>query len=292
MRRGSGRCLPRWSRAVRSGGDGMRLRIVTATRGESPFWRETVDSVAAAVAAGGGARDACDHVVVAPAAWAVREAGRTPGLTMVAERGVGLYAAINQGLRAAPGEWDAFTWINDDDVLRVPEFSRLQEMMARDAGVDVAYGRVAMIDREGRRVGGIPVATRPEDLGALLAGRVIPLAQPGTIIRRRLWERLGGLDETYRFAGDMDFFARALAAGARFGFVAAEVAAFRLVAGQLSKQRDEVAAETARCVRPLAGALGGAAALLRFRLANIGVYAERVRRHGFVSMRGLYDRTQ
>ena len=89
----------------------------------------------------------------------------------------------------------------------------------------------------------LPVARRGQDLPALLARGIMPLAQPGTVIRRSLVERLGGFDETFRSAGDLDFFVRALAAGARFEFVDARVADFRLHAGQLSKNRAEVEAK-------------------------------------------------
>ncbi|MES1166795.1 MAG: hypothetical protein ABUL68_02235, partial [Pseudomonadota bacterium] len=156
---------------------------------------------------------------------------------------------------------------------------------------DVMFGRVALIDGRGARLGELPVAHRGRDVAPLLARGIVPLAQPGTVIRRSVWEKLGGFDETYRVAGDLDFFVRAILAGARFEFAGARVAAFRLSAGQLSKRREEVEAETRRALAPLAFAPRSLAALGRFRLGNLGVYLERVRRHGWVSMRDLYDRT-
>lgn len=264
----------------------MKLRIVTATRGESPYWPETARSVAASAASD-------EHVVVCPEARIPDMVAARPGaLLAVVESAPGLYPKLNQGLRMPPGPWDAFTWINDDDRLCAPGFGVLREEFAQRPGVDVMFGRVELIDRHGGRVGELPVARHPGDLAALFAGGIIPFAQPGTIIHRRIWERLGGLDESYRIVGDMDFFVRALAAGARFAFVNVVVAAFRLSAGQLSKRRDEVAAETSRALASLAGTPVSPAARLRFRRGNLGVYLERLRRHGWVSMRELYDRTE
>lgn len=263
----------------------MNLRILTATRGESPYWQETVDSVARAAAT-------AEHVVICPVDRIPALVSARPGcLTAVAQAAPGLYPKLNQGLRQPPGSWEAFTWINDDDRLCAPGFGALCAAGARQPEIDILFGRVDLIDRHGRRVGELPVARRPADLAALFAANVIPFAQPGTIIRRGICEKLGGLDETYRIVGDMDFFARALAAGARFAFTNAVVAEFRLSAGQLSKRREEVAVETSRALAPLAGTPASVGARLRFRVANLGAYLERVRRHGWVSMRELYDRT-
>jgi hypothetical protein len=261
----------------------MKLRVVIATRGNSPFFKEAVASIKSACPEAG-------QVMVCPAAG-VPSIAAGAGAVVLPETGTGLYAALNQGWRA-PGEWEAFTWLNDDDLLLAPGFGGLLEALARQPGVEVAYGRVQLIGARGETIGSHPVARRGSDLPALLARGIMPLAQPGTVIRRSLIERLGGFDETFRSAGDLDFFVRALVAGARFAFINARVANFRLHAGQLSKHRAEVEAETARAVRPLAGTPRRLAALLRFRLGNAGAYCDRVRRHGFRSMRELYDRTE
>ena len=215
---------------------------------------------------------------------------RAPG-GFTRDRQCGLYAALNQGWRA-PGAWEAFTWLNDDDLLSAPGFGGLLETLAERPEVDVTYGRVRLIGAQGKTLGALPVSHRGSDLTALLARGIMPLAQPGTVIRRNMIERLGGFDESYRLAGDLDFFARALAAGARFAFVNLWVASFRLHAGQLSKRRAAMEEETANALRPFAGRPHSLAALLRFRLGNVGVYGDRVRRHGWVSMRELYDRTE
>ncbi|HVU26041.1 MAG TPA: glycosyltransferase, partial [Opitutus sp.] len=216
---------------------------------------------------------------------------RFPAAKIVAEPDAarGMYAAINAGAAAAR-EWEAITWINDDDEL-APGFAAAVAALGKRGESGIVYGRVELIDADGARVGELPVARRPGDLAALLARGIVPLAQPGTLIRRDAWERLGGVDATYRLAGDLDFWVRAVRAGVKFEFVNKIVARFRLAAGQLSKRRDDMAAETRRALAPLAGATRAAGALWRFRVGNIGAYLERLRRHGWVSMRELHDRT-
>ncbi len=258
----------------------MKLRIVMATRGESPYLADAVTSVRSAA-------PAAELVIVAPAAKAAELKRAADRARVISESGSGLYSALNQGARAE-GEWDTLTWLNDDDLLRAPGFGTLLPK-----GVTgISFGRVELIDGRGGRVGEIPVARRGEDIGPLIASGIMPLAQPGTVIAREAWERCGGIDDSYRLAGDLDFFARAVRAGVAFTYVSATVAAFRLRAGQLSKRSTEMAEETVRARGRLGGVMPSRAARWRFRWGNLGVYFERVRRQGFVSMQQLTDQTE
>jgi succinoglycan biosynthesis protein ExoU len=256
----------------------MTLRVITATRGMSAHLAATVASVAAVP----GAR----HILVAPAAAGADLARKFPGLTVLAENGTGLYAALNTGLDA-PGDEALVTWINDDDLLVAPGLAAALAGLAADAALGAVYGRVELIDADTRRLGELPVAHRAADLLPLLAAGLMPLAQPGTVFRRSALAPLGRFDPSFRLAGDLDLFVRALRAGVGFGFVDAVVARFRLHGGQLSKDEVAAALEHARIVETLPR--GPAfAPRLRFRGANLRVYLERVRRHGFVRMQSLY----
>jgi hypothetical protein len=203
-----------------------------------------------------------------------------------------MYAALNAGLAAAADEpWDWFSYLNDDDLWNA---DGMRVAIARTTtpanNADVLYGRVRLIREHGEPAGKLPIARRPDDLRALLRRGVIPFAQPGTLVRRSLLEKIGGFDASFRFAGDLDLMVRALMAGARFAFVPAVVAAFRLRAGQLSKDEAAVAVEKTRALMPLqqAGAQSGAVALWRFRAGNFGVYVDRARRHGWRRMQDVY----
>ena len=256
----------------------MSLRVITATRGESAHLAATVASAAAVP----GAR----HILVCPLAARDGLAGKFPACTVLAEAGDGLYAALNTGL-AAPGDEELVTWINDDDVLVSAGFAVALGLFATDPALGAVYGRVTMIDATGRRLGALPVAHRPADLLPLIAAGLMPLAQPGTVFRRRAVAGVGAFDGLFRLAGDLEYFVRALRAGVRFAFADAEVAQFRLHGGQLSKDEAAAAAEHARIVAALPRQPAGAAHW-RFRWANLPVYLERVRRHGFVNMKSLY----
>lgn len=257
----------------------MTLGVITATRGISAHLDETVRSVCAL---GPGAR----QVLVCPAGRQAELAARFPGAEIVIEEASGLYAALNTGL-ARVRDAEAFTWVNDDDVLGAAGVAAALARLEAYPAVGVVYGRVGLMEETGRRLGELPVARRPADLAALLAGGIMPLAQPGTIIRGSVVPVVGGFEAGYRLAGDLDYFVRAWRAGVGFGFVDVEVARFRLRAGQLSKDEIAVAAEFARAVAGLP-ADAGRGARWRFRWDNRMVYLERLRRHGFVRMQSLY----
>jgi glycosyltransferase involved in cell wall biosynthesis len=258
-------------------GSSMRVLVVTPTLGSSPWIEDTVASVAA--------HASCKHVLVAPAAATDELQRRFPQLTVVPEPGGGMYAAINAGLKAVR-EWDACTYINDDDLL-LPRFA--QVVRAADTTAPrVAYGGVRLINTHGKRIGAIPTCPFPSLNRRLYAQRVEPVYQHGTVITRAVIDQLGGFDESLRFCGDSEFLARACVAQVPFVCATSKpVAAFRLRAGQLTKNLPVMLEEHHRLYDkhqlPQPVTLSHRWARLVFRAANIPVYVERIARHGFLS---------
>lgn len=262
----------------------MKLRVITPTLGTSRWLAETIASVAACT-------HGAEHVLVAPAAKTAELLARFPHVHVVAESGSGMYAAINAGLEAA-GAWDAFTYLNDDDLL-LPGFARvLTTAKSRDPATKLlVYGGVRLVNGSGMRVGSIPISSAPQLNRALYALRLEPVYQHGAVFTRDAVEALGGFDPSFRLCGDSEFLARACVSGIEARCATRrEVAAFRLHGGQLTKNRAAMAAERARVdakLNLLSPAGLSAAALRRarwrFRLANLPVYAERIARHGFIS---------
>lgn len=266
----------------------MRVLMVTPTLGQSRWLTFTVDSVKACAP---GAR----HVLVAPAAHVATLRTRFPSVDVIREpQGVGMYGAINSA--AATGEWDAVGYINDDDIL-MSGFSAVVREARKQAEMSaVVYGRVKLIDAAGRRLGAIPVSPAPALNRALYAQRLEPVYQHGTLFTRKAWDALGGFDPSLRFCGDSDLLARACLAGISFSRVAGEVAAFRLRSGQLTKNRAAMIAERSYVDTKL-GLVATSCdwkqrwARLRFRVANLPAYAERVARHGPITFDELLVRS-
>lgn len=266
----------------------FRLLVVTPTLGVSPWLDDTVASVA---------RLSGDviHVLVTPVGKVAGLAARYPRVRVVAEPGQGMYAAINAGLAAVP-DWDAFTYINDDDLL-LPRFAHVAAWVGAGRA-EVAYGGVRLIGTQGRRLGSIPISAVPSLNRLLYAQRIEPVYQHGTVFSRKLVDRIGPFDESFRFCGDSEFIARACVAGATFACVTLRsVAAFRLRAGQLTKDLPVMQIESDRVHAKLALPVVRVTfrhrwARLVFRTANLPVYGERIVRHGFIPFGELLARGQ
>lgn len=263
-----------------------RILVVTPTLGSSPWLEATVASVAQF-------QPTCRHVLVAPAAQQDDLARRFPAAQVVPEPGGGMYAAINAGLASA-GEWDGFTYINDDDLL-LPRFARVLEGL-RHNPTGAVYGGVQLIGTHGQPLGSIPISPFPSLNRRLYAQRVEPVYQHGTLFSRHLYERMGGFDESFRFCGDTEYMARACVAGLPFRCATLRnVAAFRLRAGQLTKNLPVMQAESDRAHAKLALPAPRITpahrwARLVFRVANLPVYLERIARHGPITFGELLAR--
>jgi glycosyltransferase involved in cell wall biosynthesis len=260
----------------------MRLLVITPTLGRSRFLANTVTSIASC-------GDRARHVLVCPVGVRADLARLFPQTTIVDDTGTGLYAAVNCGLRASRGE-EIMTWLNDDDLFQPEGIASALARLDDDPRLDVIYGRVRLIGGQDEPLGWLPVSRRPADLTALLAQGIMPIAQPGTLFRRGLAERLGGLNDSFRLAGDLDFFARALLSGASFEFIDSVVASFRIHAGQLSKNKDVGVQENQRALAPLREVvLPRFGPKWRFRKDNWTTYLDRFRRHGWMRMETLYQ---
>lgn len=262
----------------------MKLRIIVPTLGESRWLAPALESAAAVPGA--------EILIVAPRPISEREK-RARGVRAIDDDGRGLYAALNIGLRAA-GEWDVLTWLNDDDLLAAPGIECAKARMTADPATRIVFGRVVMIGATGDHIVEMPATHCGGDIVALIAAGIVPFNQPGTLIRRDALDAVGGFDESYCAAGDLDFFFRAAVRGMPFAFVDAVVASFRVHPTQISHRRDRVKQETVR-VQAAArlhpkGRAGICAARWRFRWQNRHVYWDRLCQHGFVSMEELYAR--
>lgn len=254
--------------------------VVTPTLGESEFLSEAVASVRAL-------GNSVHHRIVTPAEQVNVVARLAPDAEVIVDKGVGLYAAINVAAWDVGTVFRGFTWLNDDDRLVADGTRSAWETMV--AGADIAYGRVGLIDAAGAHQGWLPICRQGADMEALLSRGIVAIGQPGTWVSGAQWTRLNGVDESYRLAADLDLFWRAAVTGARFDHVPEVVACFRLRAGQLSQQAKQGRAEK---MRVLARAMRRVALgpRLRFFAGNVGVYWDRVQRHGFRSMAAIYRR--
>jgi hypothetical protein len=188
-----------------------------------------------------------------------------------------------------------FSYINDDDLL-MPGFARAAELAADSRSMDIIYGQVEMIARDGRPITRITVARKNWHIGHYFRTGIVPFTQQGTLIRASMVKQLGGFDTRYNLLADTDFFQRAFNARAKFGFVDAVVAQYRIRHGQLSSDLNAQATELREMLhyypppsmrwlsRFVVGCLGG--------LGNRDVLAERLAKNGRLRLKAILPEYQ
>ena len=171
---------------------------------------------------------------------------------LVADPG-SLAAAINAGARTAGPQHQFLNWLGDDDLLEPGSLSLTAAALDGDSSAVVAFGSCRYVDADER------------ELWINRAGSWAPrilkwgpdlIPQPGMLVRRTAWDAVGGLDETMRFAFDLDLLLKLRPLG-RFVDVGAVVSSFRwhgdsLTVGDRSASLKESETARRRALSPLA----------------------------------------
>lgn len=176
-----------------------RVLLVVATLGQRPeYLRETLTSIRSQSVPS-------TVVIVAPTDnHSVIEIARDFDCQLIPDPG-SLTSAINAGVAQAWHGHEFINWLNDDDLLEPGSLEATTALLDADPTCVCAYGACRYIDEAGRelwvnRAG--PWAERILSWGPDL------IPQPGMLVRADAWRAEGGVDETYRFAFDLDLLLR------------------------------------------------------------------------------------
>jgi len=194
-----------------------RVLMIVPTLGSRP---ELLERCLASIA---GQSVPATIVVVAPAGnEAVAVSAGQVGARVVPDPG-SLTGAINAGAATAGAGHEFVNWIGDDDLLEPGSLAATTAAMDADAGAVLAYGACRYIDEDGK------------ELWISRAGAWAPrilkwgpdlIPQPGMLVRRSAWDAVGGVDESFRFAFDLDLLLKIQPLG-RFVDVGRVVSSFR-----------------------------------------------------------------
>lgn len=123
----------------------------------------------------------------------------------VSERDNGQSDAIVRGFsHARSGPDDIYAYLNSDDLLLPGTLRFVAEYFARHPEVDMVYGHRVIVNKTSEQVG---LWFTPRSTNALLP-LVDLIPQETAFWRKRAYERVGGVDPTFRFAMDWDLFLR------------------------------------------------------------------------------------
>jgi glycosyltransferase involved in cell wall biosynthesis len=142
-----------------------------------------------------------DVILVAPEnVPSVSEAASRFGVAVIPDPG-SLPQAINAGVASARPHHRFVNWLGDDDLLTPGSLASTVDALTADPRRVLAYGACSYIDEQGQLLW-ISRAGRMAERILSWGPDLIP--QPGMLVRRDAWVRVGGVDATLRFAFDLD----------------------------------------------------------------------------------------
>jgi glycosyltransferase involved in cell wall biosynthesis len=199
----------------------MSVSVVIPVKNGEPWVAEAIESVLAQ------GRPELEVIIVDGNSTdgSAETAASYDGVRVLKQKGTGLTGAWNQGIEAATGELIAF--LDSDDRWLPGKLDSQLRLLDETPELDAAIGRARFFLEPGQEPG---PGFRPGLLDRDYVARM-----PGTLIaRRRVFERIGVFDESYKLAADVDWFARFQDAGLQMAVVQEVVTEKRVHAGNLS----------------------------------------------------------
>jgi glycosyltransferase involved in cell wall biosynthesis len=199
--------------------DPPRIAIVTPSLNQRDFIASTIDSVI--------------NQNYPNLTYLVQDGGSTDGTRAILKRydsklrwrseaDTGQADAVNRGFREIDGEIMAY--LNSDDILLPGTLAYVARVFRDSPDVDLVYGHRIYIDVQGLDIGRCVLP--PHDPETLKWADFIP--QETLFWRRRVWQAIGPLDESFQFALDWDFVLRAQESGFVFRRVPRFLSCFRV----------------------------------------------------------------
>ena len=144
------------------------------------------------------------------------------------EKDSGQANAINKGFSKSYG--DIMGWINSDDILMPGALKYILNFFKNNPDVDVVYGDRLIIDSNGKQIGRWIL---PKHRNYILSwSDFVP--QETLFWRRSIWEKIGQIDEEFKYALDWDLLCRFREKGAKIRHLPEVLGGFRVHSEQIT----------------------------------------------------------
>ncbi len=183
----------------------MKFSIITPAYNGERFVRETIESVLSQegdfeieyILADGGSTDSTVAIFNE-----YKARNTDPRITMLSfsKKDQGMYDAINKGFARATG--DVYAWINSDDAYLPGAFAEVAAAFASPT-IEWLIGPNVVVNEVGHERRGKPLTYHQSWIKRGIYGRYAPfITQESVFWRKSLWEKVGPIDNSLRFAGD------------------------------------------------------------------------------------------
>ncbi len=178
----------------------------------------------------------------------VREFARTVSQPVRYDRhaqNLGLPATRNTGIASARGEWIAL--LDSDDVWTAGHLESVAELMHQTSAEFIHAGSVLFDSDTGRELSvRAPTPQMIADFPTSLFDGTYTIQPSSVVMRRCLWEDVGGFDPTFRYVEDREMWIRCARSGARFAYTGFNTCLYRKHANALSRHGVAMALASAR----------------------------------------------
>jgi glycosyltransferase involved in cell wall biosynthesis len=127
----------------------------------------------------------------------------------------GFADAINQGWMRATG--DILAYLNSDDLLEMDAAQKAVQAFLDSPDTDIVYGDTTVIDEKGNTMR--LFHSEPFDIHTVFKTWFDPIRQPSAFIRKSVRDQFGGMDESFQFCADFEYWIRIAAGGAHFLYI-------------------------------------------------------------------------
>jgi GT2 family glycosyltransferase len=141
----------------------------------------------------------------------------------VVQTGCGIANAINLGFSHLPDHIKFVGWLGDDDLLEIDSISMTRSALIEQPGATGIYGHCQYINALGEKIGANKSGRWASRI-LCFGPNLVP--QPGSLFRRASLDQVGGLDESYECAFDLDLFIKLKSLG-RLIYIDQNLASFR-----------------------------------------------------------------
>ena len=213
-----------------------KFSIVTPSYNQARFLPETLRSVLEQtdvavhyVVQDGGSSDGSADLIR-------KHAARLHAWT--SERDAGQADALARGFaKTSGGPADIMAWLNSDDFYLPGALAYVADYFAIHPEVDVIYGHRIVVNEESQEIARRFLPKHGDEV--LRLNDFVP--QETMFWRRRIWDQVGGLDTSFRFAMDWDLLLRFAACGAKIVRLPYFLGCFRVHSAQkTSAQMDSI----------------------------------------------------
>jgi GT2 family glycosyltransferase len=211
--------IPRSYEAHTAPANMLPIAIVTPSFNQAKYLKATIDSVLAQ-----NYRGLAYIVQDGASSDGTVELLKTYGdrLRWRSDADAGQGEAINRGFTQVGGEIMAY--LNSDDFLLSGTLSYVSRIFLSRPDVDVVYGHRIYVDQDGQEIGRCVLP--PHDSEALKWADYLP--QETMFWRRRVWDKVGPINDCLQYALDWDFILRTQDAGFTFLRAPRFLACFRV----------------------------------------------------------------